>query len=198
MKKIISALLLIALCLSLLASCGASSPVPSGSEDADRTEKTNGSNETEETNGTEGPGTIKELDEAKEFTAVITALVDDEGIEFCLPEDHEGNLFTDCGVNCMVTAESFGNDVVAYHEFDNQGTIVKKTVGNYTFDYQAFDNYGISNWKVFVIRFASTERPNQMEHRYYKIVYNAYGEKYPESQVEKFMQTIRLPWEEKN
>ena len=67
---------------------------------------------------------------------------------------------------------------------------MKKTVCNYTFDYQAFDNYGISNWKVFVIRLASTERPNQMEHRYYKIVYNAYGEKYPESQVEKFMQTI--------
>ncbi len=91
MKKIISAFLLIALCLSLLASCGESSPLPGGTEDENKTEteKTNGSNETEETNGTEGPGTIKELDEAKEFTAVITALVDDEGIEFCLPEDHE-------------------------------------------------------------------------------------------------------------
>ena len=197
MKKIISAFLLIALCLSLLASCGASAPVPGGSEDENKTE-TEKTADTDETKKTEGPGTIKELDEAKEFTAVFTAFVDDEGIEFCLPEDHEGNLFTDCGVNCMVTAESFGNDVVAYHEFGNQGTIVKKTVGNYTFDYQAFDNYGISNWKVFVIRLASNERPNQMEHRYYKIVYNAYGEKYPESQVEKFMQTIRLPWEEKN
>ncbi len=86
MKKIISVLLLIALCLSLLASCGESSPLPGGSEDADQTEKTA---DTDETKKTEGLGTIKDLDEAKEFTAVITALVDDEGIEFCLPEDHE-------------------------------------------------------------------------------------------------------------
>ena len=51
MKKIISAFLLIALCLSLLASCGGTTPLPGGSEDENKTEteKTADTDETKKT-----------------------------------------------------------------------------------------------------------------------------------------------------
>ncbi|MBP5231328.1 MAG: hypothetical protein ILO68_06315, partial [Clostridia bacterium] len=94
--------------------------------------------------------------------------------------------------------DCYDGDVVAYHEYDGEGETVKKTVGSHTYDYQSFDYLGLKNWHIFVIRIAFTESRNQMEHRYYKILFTAYGEGYPESQVEKFMGTLRFTWFDKD
>ena len=133
---------------------------------------------------------------AKAFTSLLQ--LEDEGVDFFLPEVRQQNLFTDCGINCMVTCDCYDADVVAYHEYDKEGETVKKTVGSHTYDYQSFDYLGAPNWHIFVIRIAFTESRNQMEHRYYKILFTAYGADYPESQVEKFMETLRFTWFDKD
>ena len=138
--------------------------------------------------GTDNPGQSKGGRE--EFTALYRN--EYESIEFCLPENHEGNLFTDMGANCMVEANCYSNPVVAYYEYDKESPIEKKTVGKYTFDYQKFNYLGISNWRMYVIKIAFTDDPNQMVHRYYRIVYNVYSEDYDDAQVEKFMSTINF------
>lgn len=129
---------------------------------------------------------------AKEFTSPMEWTSD--GLKFCLPEDHDATSFTDCGLNCLFTGDCYDADVVAYHEYDNEGETVKKTVGKYTFDFQSFDYLGLSDWHIFVIRIAFTESRNQMEHRYYKLLYTVYGSGYPESQVENFMKTLDFTW----
>ena len=141
-------------------------------------------------------GQADEPKEAKEFTSLLKW--EDEGVELCLPEDREMNMFSDCGINCLVTVDCYDGDVVAYHDYDDQGGVVKKTVGKHTYDYQSFDYLGLENWHIFVIRIAFTESRNQMEHRYYKILFTAYGAGYPESQVEKFMKTLRFTWFDKD
>lgn len=129
----------------------------------------------------------------KETGSIFTDLIKTEdGVSFCLPASRSGNTFNDNGANCMVTWDRYSYDVAAYHEFDDQGQIEKKTVGKYTYDYQKFNNYGIENWIVYVIRIAFTESTNQMAHSYYKIVYNVYANSYDDSQVEKFMSTIQF------
>ncbi len=187
--KRIAAIILSAVIILSLAACGAAKPATgqpdTGSSDkTEKTEKAGGSGTTAGNTNSK----VADPSQAGEFTSTLRW--DDEFFECRLPENREGNIFTDCGLSCMVTCDRYGADVVAYHEFDNQGETVKKTVGNYTYDFQSFDNYGIKDWHIFVIRIAFTESRNQMEHSYYKILYNVYGEGYPESQVEKFMQTI--------
>ena len=137
-------------------------------------------------------GKVADESQAKEFTKPLKW--ESEGIELSLPADSEGNLFSDCGLNCMVTADCFDADVVSYHEYDKQSEATQKTVGKYTYDFQSFDYLGIKDWHMFVIKIAFTESRNQMEHRYYKIIYTVYGEDYPVSQVEKFMETLHFTW----
>ncbi len=176
MKKTVSIILLFITVFSLFACSGKSGGENSG-------------------NGVQSNGKVADPAQAKDFTSQIKW--ESEGIELCLPADREGNLFSDCGLKCMVTADCYDGDVVAYHEYDKECESVKKTVGGHTFDYQSFDYLGLKDWHMFVIRIAFTESRNQMEHRYYKIVYTVYGSEYPESQVEKFMATLYFPWFDK-
>lgn len=202
MKKLFVILLAAAMLCALLSACdGEAFPLPDAQSGADSKAESAGTagdessiSAGEESSKSSGVSSkIADPTQAKEFTSKLEWT--DEGIEFCLPEDREGNLFTDCGLTCMVTGESYGNDVVAYHEYDKEGEITKKTAGKYTFDYQSFDYLGLPDWHMYVIRLASTDSPNQMAHRYYRIIYTVYGAEYPDSQIEKFMATINLPWE---
>lgn len=127
---------------------------------------------------------------AGEFTAKVT--LKDEWVEFCLPENHDGLSFKDMGANCLINVDRYDAPVAAYYEYDSEGETVKKTVGGYTFDYQKFNHFGIEDWRMYVIRIAFTDSPNQMEHEYYRFIYNVYAKEYDDAQVEKFMQTIRF------
>lgn len=112
-------------------------------------------------------------------------------VSVCLPANHNGNMFTDLGVSCMVTVDRYDYSTVAYHEYDDQGTITKKTIGDYTYDFQHFYNMGIKNWQMYVIRIAFDQSPNQMEHAFYRFIFNVYSEEaFDDAQVEKFMKTI--------
>ena len=124
-----------------------------------------------------------DANEAKEFTALVR--LETDFVEFCLPDDHDGNLFKDMGANCAVTVDRYGNDVAAYHEYDKSAEIEQKTAGNHTFDYQKFNNMGIPDWRMYVIRIVHN-------HEYYRFIYNVYAEEYDDRQVEKFMETIRF------
>ncbi len=121
--------------------------------------------------------------EAKEFTSPIR--LETDFIEFCLPEDRDGNIFTDMGASCMVTVDRYGNDVAAYHEYDSQASVEKKTVGEYTFDYQKFNYMDVPDWRIYVIRIVHN-------YEYYRFLYNVYSSDYDDAQVEKFMKTIRF------
>ena len=116
----------------------------------------------------------------------------EEGMSFCLPSERNGNVFTDNGASCSITYDHYSYNVEAYHEYDNEGPVTKKTVGKYTYDYQKFYYLGADNWIMYVIRIAFTESPNQMAHNYYRIIYNVYAKDYDDSQVEKFMSTIQF------
>ncbi|MBP5270913.1 MAG: hypothetical protein ILO42_08150 [Clostridia bacterium] len=188
MKKI-AAIILSVVFIFCLVACGSTQTAadPTGTGSSGKTGKTDKTGESGTSSGN-SKSKVADPAQANEFTSTLRW--DDEFFECRLPENREGNIFTDCGLSCMVTCDRYGTDVVAYHEYDDQGETVKKTVGEYTYDFQSFDNYGIKDWHIFVIRIAFTESHNQMEHEYYKIVYTVYGEGYPESQVEKFMQTI--------
>ena len=181
MKRIISVILALVFVLVLFASCGKGSDV--------QTTDNNSGDTTQ--GGVNKSGKVADPAKAKEFTKQVRWV--SEGIEFYAPEDYESNAFVDCGVRCMIMGERYDGNVSIYHEYDKDGEITKKTVGKYTFDYQSFDYLGLKDWHIFVIRIAFTESPNQMEHGYYKIVYNVYGENYPESQIEKFMATLSFP-----
>ena len=126
---------------------------------------------------------VAQLGEAKEFTSVVTLQYD--WLEFCLPEDHNSTSFTDLGATCLITVDRYTNDVVAYHEYDDEGETVKKTVGSYTFDYQKFHHFNIDDWIMYVIRIVHNGE-------YYRIIYNVYATDYDDAQVEKFMATIRF------
>lgn len=201
MKKAIMFLLAAVMFAAAFAACsGGEVPGPEkqSAADTDTSEKSTESAadpgvSEESSKSAANTGRIADIKQAKEFTDLTHGL--DEEIEFRLPEGHQGNIFEDCGVNCLVVAECFDADVVAYHEYDKEGEVTQKTVGAYTFDFQSFDYMGLKDWHIYVIRMANTESRNQFEHRYYKIVYNVYGEGYPDSQIEKFMQTINLPLE---
>ena len=121
--------------------------------------------------------------EAKEFTSPIR--LETDFVEFCLPEDRDGNIFTDMGASCMVTVDRYGNDVAAYHEYDSQASVEKKTVGEYTFDYQKFNYMDVPDWRIYVIRIVHN-------YEYYRFLYNVYSSDYDDAQVEKFMKTIRF------
>ncbi len=107
-------------------------------------------------------------------------------MEYCLPEDHDGSFFVDMGANCLLTVDLYGNDVVAYHTYDKEGPIEKKTVGEYTYDYQSFNYLGLPDWYIYVFRISFSNA------QYYMFVYNVYSPNYDDAQVEKFMATIRF------
>ena len=121
---------------------------------------------------------------AKEFTRLVT--LEDLRVEFCVPDDFDGGMFTDMGVSCLLTVDCYGNDVVAYHEYDDEGEITKVTIGSYTFDYQKFNHFGIPDWRMYVIRISFGN------YAYYRFVYNVYSEEYDDAQVQRFMETIRF------
>ena len=81
--------------------------------------------------------------------------------------------------------DRYGNDVVAYHEYDNFATIEKKTAGGHTFDYQKFNYLDLPNWRMYVIKIVHN-------YEYYRFIYNVYAEEYDDAQVVKFMETIRF------
>ena len=150
-----------------------------------------------DTDGQQDTGTGTEeqnVSGAKEFTAKVT--LEDEWVEFCLPEDHDGMVFTDMGANCVLYVDRYSNPVSAYYEYDDQGETVKKTVGKYTYDYQKFNYLGIEDWRIYVIMIAFTDDPNQMSHEYYRFLYTVFAKEYDDAQVEKFMDTIRFLGEE--
>ena len=157
MKKTIFCLIALIL-ISVLAGCGTEGKAP-------------------ETKGADGPK------DAKEFTSAVRLEYD--FVEFCLPEDRDGNMFTDMGASCAVTVDRYGNDAAAYHEYDSQASIEKKTVGEYTFDYQKFNYMDMPNWRIYVIRIVHNGE-------YYRFLYNVYSSEYDDAQVEKFMETIRF------
>ena len=191
MKKIIIALLASVILLLLCACSGTVEEIDTQTAADSKTETAqNAESKTETETDSEGIESAEVINVPKEFTAEI--VLEDDGISFKLPDDHDGGYFTDLGATCAVQVDEYDANVVAYHEYDDQAPVEKKTVGDYTFDYQKFDYLGISNWKFYVIRIAFTESRNQMEHRYYRIIYNVYAEKYDDAQVEKFMKTIKF------
>ena len=193
MKKVLSAIIAL-LIIFCFVSCGDDS---SGGKKNHRTPKDDNDESTaasESTTESINNPNLKtaNLGLANEFTRPVKW--ESDGIEFCMPENYDSGFFNDCGLNCMIQADCYDANVSAYHEYDKESETIKKTVGKYTFDYQSFDYLGLKDWHIIVIRIAFTESRNQMEHRYYKIVYTVYGENYPESQVEKFMATLHFPW----
>ncbi|MCR5457779.1 MAG: hypothetical protein K6F14_06855 [Clostridiales bacterium] len=140
-------------------------------------------------NDTTDTGTNSDKQGACAFTDLVKT---EEGISFCLPANRDGNLFTDMGANCCVMYDHYSYRTAAYEEYDNDGPIEKKTVGQFTYDYQKFHYLGADNWIIYVIRIAFTESRNQMAHNYYRILYNVYAKDYDDSQVEKFMSTIQF------
>ena len=191
MKKIIIALIA-AVAALILCACSDSVEEIDTQTVADSKAETslNTESETETESESAGLESAEIINVPKEFTSEI--VLEDDGISFKLPDDHDGGYFTDLGVNCGVQIDEYDANVVAYHEYDDQAPVEKKTVGDYTFDYQKFNYLGIPNWKFYVIRIAFNDSPNQMEHRYYRIIYNVYAEEYDDAQVEKFMKTIRF------
>ena len=192
MKRVLSALISLLIIFSLV-SCGSSKFTDIKDNQSSQT----GSNEPVSTSSTtKSSGTANSKVANPALANAFTRFVswEDDGIEFSMPDNYDRGFFTDCGLNCIIQGDCYSADVVAYHEYDKECETVKKTVGKYTFDYQSFDYLGLSDWHLFVIRIAFTESRNQMEHRYYKIVYTVYGADYPESQIEKFMATLHFPW----
>ncbi|MBQ3865652.1 MAG: hypothetical protein II776_02030 [Clostridia bacterium] len=180
MKKKLCFVLAIFLLTAVLAGCGAADPgAPAGDPTGAITAESESKTELEPaaTGGAAGKG------EAKDFTAKVR--LESDFVEFCLPADHDGGFFSDMGANCMLALDRYGDDVVAYHEYDRYGGIEKKTVGDYTFDFQKFHNMDIPDWTVYVIRIVHN-------HEYYRFVYNVYAADYDDGQVEKFMETIRF------
>ena len=185
MKKTLCLIFVFTLLTALLAACGAGGRTTGGTDPADApASDRSGSERTDPVSaGTDETQTDAEKGEAKEFTAKVR--LESDFVEFCLPEDHDGAFFTDMGVNCAISIDRYGNDVVAYHEYDKYGTVEKKTVGEYTFDYQKFNYMDLPDWRMYVIRIVRN-------HEYYRFVYNVYSAEYDDQQVEKFMETIRF------
>lgn len=172
-------LLAFLLLMTALVSCGKATkesvPSANGTGDTKPAEsRTDDAQKTPEPSGSK---------DAKEFTALVS--LDSYFVEFCLPEDHDGAFFTDMGANCAVTVDLYGNDVAIFHEYDKSAEIEKKTVGGHTFDYQKFNNMGLPDWRMYVIRIENS-------YGYYRFIYNVYAEEYDDAQVEKFMSTIRF------
>ena len=184
-KRLILCLLLIASVL-LTFGCGSGSETASGGSGS-------GAGSSEKESSSAGSAGSFEWGEKEEFTDPLT--YEDDGVSFKLPANHQGNLFTDMGVNCMVEVDRYDADVVAYHEYDNEAPIQTKTVNGRTYEYQEIINYwGMPDWCIYVIKIAFTESRNQMEWSYYRILYTVYKEGYDASQVEKFMNTIEFAW----
>lgn len=184
MKKRIFVCILLITCVLLTFGCG------SGNESASGGNESGGSNVESSSAGSSGSF---EWGEKEEFTDPLT--YEDDGVSFKLPANHQGNLFTDMGVNCMVTVDRYDADVVAYHEYDNEAPVQTKTVNGRTYEYQEIINYwGMPDWCIYVIKIAFTESRNQMEWSYYRILYTVYKEGYDASQVEKFMETLEFAW----
>ncbi len=203
MKRLLSVLLLLILVFGVC-SCGGST---GGESSGDRKKTEPASTSADSSDGSETPasapvGTSDESDpsssepvdtpdttepaqkgEAKEFTSLVT--LESDRVAFCLPEDRDGAVFTDMGANCTLYVDRYNTDVAAYYEYDDEGETVKKTVGDYTFDYQKFNHYGIEDWLMYVIRIAHNGD-------YYRFLYNVYAKDYDDAQVEKFMETIRF------
>lgn len=182
MKKTVCSLLVLVITAGVLFGCG------TGGDSSDDTGsvpvQTVAPSGTETENSPVGQsGDVSSDKTAKEFTEKIR--LESEFVEFCLPEDRDGNLFKDLGANCAVTVDRYGNDVAAFHEYDSYGTVEKKTVGEYTFDFQKFNYMDIPDWRIYVIRIVRN-------HEYYRFLYNVYSSEYDDGQVEKFMETIRF------
>ena len=181
MKKICFLLAALILTAALI-SCGESEK-----EKADTSKETVDAEKAESvsdvTDVTSSPSEANEAKDAKEFTALVR--LETDFVEFRLPEDHDGTSFKDMGANCAVTVDRYGNDVAAYHEYDKSAEIEQKTAGNHTFDYQKFNNMGIPDWRMYVIRIIHNNE-------YYRFIYNVYAEEYDDKQVEKFMETKRF------
>ncbi len=193
MKKIIIALIAAVAALILCACSGSVEEIDAqtvADSESETSLNTESETETETESESAGLESAEVINVPKKFTSEI--VLEDDGISFKLPDDHDGGYFTDLGVNCGVQIDEYDANVVAYHEYDDQAPVEKKTVGDYTFDYQKFNYLGIPNWKFYVIRIAFNDSPNQMEHRYYRIIYNVYAEEYDDAQVEEFMKTIRF------
>ncbi|MBQ7670102.1 MAG: hypothetical protein IJS45_05215 [Clostridia bacterium] len=193
MKK---ALICIILVVSMFAaaSCGAVESIESDTETAAGIADTETEQTAEDTAGDEVTvDTMKEFEERvkEEFTSHIDYNAYEE-CSFNLPENHDGFMFTDMGYTCMLQVDCYDYINAAYNEYNNEAPIEKKTVGDYVFDYQKFDYLGLPNWRMYVIRIAFDQSNNQMEHRFYRFVYNVYGEDYDDAQVEKFMRTIEF------
>ena len=183
MKKTVCIMLILIITAGILCGCGASGATSDGTDSV--TSQTGAPSETgnAETSLEDRSGNAAADKTANEFTEKIR--LESDFVEFCVPEDHEGNLFKDMGVNCAVTVDRYDNDVAAYHEYDSYGTVEKKTVGDYTFDYQKFNYMDIPDWRIYVIRIVRN-------HEYYRFLYNVYSSEYDDGQVEKFMETIRF------
>lgn len=178
MKKRIFACILLIACMLMTFGCGSG-----GNE--------NGNSNVESSSA--GSDGSFEWGEKEEFTDPLT--YEDEGLTLKLPANHDGNLFTDMGVNCMVEVDRYDADVVAYHSYDDAAPIQTKTVNGRTYEYQEIINYlGMPDWCIYVIKIAFTESNNQMEWSYYRILYTVYKEGYDASQVDKFMETLEFAW----
>lgn len=183
MKKTFLCFILIISTL-LITSCGGASEIIENSDTASDTE------EITENADIVTVDTMKEFEERvkEEFTSFID--YKDEEISFKLPENHQGFMFTDMGYSCMLQVDCYDYINAAYEEYNNEAPIEKKAVGDYVFDYQKFNYLGLSDWQMYVIRIAFDQSRNQMEHRFYRIVYNVYGADYDDAQVEKFISTL--------
>ncbi|MBR5769766.1 MAG: hypothetical protein IKZ81_03015 [Clostridia bacterium] len=185
MKKRIFVCILLIACMLLTFGCGSGNEIASGGNES------SGSSNVESSSA--GSNGNFEWGEKEEFTELLE--YKDDGVSLKLPANHDGNLFKDMGVNCMVTVDRYGADVVAYHEYDDEAPVQLKTVNGRTYEYQEIINYwGMPDWCIYVIKIAFTESRNQMEWSYYRILYTVYKEGYDSSQVEKFMETLEFAW----
>ena len=186
MKKRIFVCVLLIACMLMTFGCGSGGESASGGNE-------NGSGNSNVESSSAGSSGSFEWGEKEEFTEQLT--YEGEGISLKLPANHEGNMFVDMGVNCMVEVERYDADVVAYHQYDDEAPIQQKTVNGRTYEYQEIINYwGMPDWCIYVIKIAFTESRNQMEWSYYRILYTVYKEGYDASQVEKFMETLEFEW----
>ena len=185
-KRIVLSILLIA-CMLLAFGCGSGNEIASGGSEGGNESSGGNVESSSAANGDFEWGKKEEFTELLEYK--------DDGVSLKLPANHDGNLFMDMGVNCMVTVDRYNADVVAYHEYYNEAPNQQKTVNGRTYEYQEIINYwGMPDWCIYVIRIAFTESRNQMEWSYYRILYTVYKEGYDASQVEKFMETIEFAW----
>lgn len=115
-----------------------------------------------------------------EFTEVIKDKTNN--MEYKFPKDYDNTAFTDMGVKVIVNVYSFKTDNDKLHEYDNKAKNLKEVaINGINYDYFKFKK--MSNWLVYIYR-------AKINDDYYLFEYNVYNNKYDDTQVVRFMNTV--------